>query len=137
MKVDERHIEDLSKYEYFTGLDKKGEPVWSPDMEQSTLVVEDDVGVGELSVIWNPYLQRWIMTYLKEGTGIVIREGLTPWGPWGEPITMVSNTDYPGLYGPYVNPKYIENDGETVYFTLSLWGPYNVFWMKVDLQKQS
>jgi hypothetical protein len=136
MKVDERHIEDLTKYVYFAGMDDSNQPVWAQDMSEAKLVVEDDIGVGELSVIWNPYLERWIMTYLKEGTGIVIREGLSPWGPWSEPITVVSNTEYPGLYGPYMNPKYMEDNGKTIYFTLSLWEPYNVFWMKVSLDKE-
>ena len=40
---------------------------------------------GELSVVWSPYLSRWIMTYLHGGGNIVIREGINPWGPWGEP----------------------------------------------------
>jgi len=135
MKVDEKDIEDLNEYVYYSGVNQDNEPLWSSDLDKAKLVVEDDVGVGELSVIWNPYLERWIMTYLKEGTGIVIREGLSPWGPWGDAITLVSNTEYPGLYGPYMNPKYMEDDGRTIYFTLSLWDPYNVFWMKASLEK--
>ena len=30
-------------------------------------------------LVWNEYLGRWLMSYLKEGTGIVMREGLEPW----------------------------------------------------------
>ncbi|KIL38447.1 carbohydrate-binding protein [Gordoniibacillus kamchatkensis] len=134
MKVDERRIEDLSQYRYFAGTGKDGAPVWSPDLAKAVTVIDDTV--GELSVIWNPYLERWIMMYLKEGTGIVMREGLTPWGPWNEAITVVNKNDYPGLYAPFLNPKYMENGGKTVYFTMSLWDPYNVFWMKADLEKR-
>lgn len=135
MKVDERDIEDLSKYKYYAGADDKGEPIWSSDMSEAVFVAQDDTGFGELSVVWNEYLDRWIMTYLKEGTGIVIREGLAPWGPWSDGEVLVSAAEYPGLYAPYMNPKYVENDGKTIYFTLSLWEPYNVFWMKADLVK--
>jgi len=135
MKVDEKSIEDFNAYRYFAGLDKDGEPIWSSDMNDAELVASNNVGVGELSVIWNPYLERWIMTYLKEGTGVVIREGIRPWGPWGEEIVLVPKEEYPGLYAPFMNPRYLENGGRTVYFTLSLWDPYNVFWMKVDLEK--
>jgi hypothetical protein len=77
------------------------------------------------------------MTYLKEGRGVVIREGLSPWGPWGDAIDLVTFTDEPGLYGPYLNPKYMEKDGQTIYFTLSLWDPYNVFWFKASLQQKN
>lgn len=135
MKVDEQSIEDFNAYRYFAGVDGDGEPVWSDRMDDAEPVVTNGVGVGELSVIWNPYLERWIMTYLKEGTGVVIREGIRPWGPWGEEIVLVDKDEYPGLYGPFMNPRYLENGGRTVYFTLSLWDPYNVFWMKVDLVK--
>jgi hypothetical protein len=135
MKVDEKNIVDLNEYQYYTGIDSKGNPIWSKEMDDAAFVL-DGYSVGELSVIWNPYLDRWIMTYLKEGTGIVIREGLKPWGPWSEEMTLVSMHDYPGLYGPYMNPKFMEDDGKTIYFTLSLWEPYNVFWMKATLEKQ-
>ncbi|WP_364142845.1 DUF4185 domain-containing protein [Paenibacillus sp. LPE1-1-1.1] len=133
MKVNEASIEKMSEYDYFAGVDKEGEPIWSKDPADSELVVDDTA--GELSVIWNPYLENWIMTYLKEGQGVVIREGQTPWGPWSDPIELVSSTEYPGLYGPYMNPQYMADDGKTIYFALSLWEPYNVFWFKAALNK--
>jgi hypothetical protein len=42
----------------------------------------------------------------------------------------------PGLYAPYMLPEYTSNDGRTIYFTLSKWGPYNVFWYRADLVKK-
>jgi hypothetical protein len=134
MKVKESLIEDRSKYEYFSGTDEEGKPTWSTEMDKAELVVDDTV--GELSVVWSPYLERWIMTYLKEGQGVVIREGLSAWGPWGEAIDLVTSSEYPGLYGPYMNPRYMEEGGKTIYFALSLWDPYNVFWFKADLVKK-
>jgi hypothetical protein len=133
MKVPEGAIEQLSSYRYFAGTDSSGTPRWSANMDEAATVVNDTV--GELSVVWNPYLSRWIMTYLRGGGNIVIREGINPWGPWGEPIDLVTQAGFPGLYGPYMNPKYTENDGKTIYFCLSQWGPYAVFWMKADLVK--
>jgi hypothetical protein len=132
MRVQETELEQLDRYEYFAGLDQE-KPVWSSDLSQAQLVVDDTV--GELSVIWNPYLGRWIMTYLKEGKGVVIREGLTPWGPWNDPIDLVPASEYPGLYAPFMNDRYLSEDGKTIYFGLSLWDPYNVFWYKASLQK--
>ena len=134
MKVNEAEIEVLEAYRYYAGLDGDGEPIWSASLDDAAMVLEDILGVGELSVIWNPYLERWIMTYLS-GPDIVIREGISPWGPWGEAIMLVDHTEYPSLYSPYLNPKFMEDDGRTIYFTMSLWGPYNVFWMKATLNK--
>ena len=34
-------------------------------MKDAIDVVDDTA--GELSVVWNAYLERWLMTYLKEG----------------------------------------------------------------------
>jgi len=133
MKVGEESIEQLAAYRYYAGQDEKGAPIWSPDMNKAQTVVEDTA--GELSVVWNSYLQRWLMTYLREGQGAVIREGLTPWGPWGNPIDLVKASEEPGLYAPFMNERYTGDNGKTIYFTLSLWDPYNVFWFKASLQK--
>ena len=134
MKAKESLIEDVSKYEYYAGTDEEGDPIWTSERDRAVTIV--DGPAGELSVVWNPYLERWLMTYLKEGQGVVIREGLTPWGPWGEAIDLIMASEYPGLYGPYMNPRYIGKGGETVYFALSLWDPYNVFWFQADLVRK-
>ncbi len=133
MKVPETEIEQLSSYRYFAGVDSAGAPIWSADESEAVLVIDDTV--GELSVVWNDYLDRWLMTYLGAGANVVMREGKQPWGPWGEPITVMSQAAYPGLYGPYMNPRYVENGGQTIYFSISRWGPYAVYWMKATLVK--
>lgn len=126
-------VEDLEAYEYFAGTRNSGEPVWDADLAAAQIVV--DAPVGELSVMWSTYLGRWIMTYSDAGTAY-IREGITPWGPWNDAIQLAVPRDYPVLYSPYMNPRYTTDDGRTIYFTMSLWGPYNVFWFSVDLDKK-
>ncbi|QJD88409.1 DUF4185 domain-containing protein [Cohnella herbarum] len=133
MKVSEKNVENPAEYRYFAGLDEKEAPIWSEEMAKAKTIVEDSV--GELSVVWNPYLERWLMTYLNEGNGVVIREGITPWGPWGDKLELVSASDYPGLYAPFMNDKYIADGGKNFYFSMSLWDPYNVFWFKATLDK--
>jgi len=123
-------VEDPGAYEYFTGLSGES-PEWSADPSRLEYVVEGTI--GELSVMWSDYLDRWIMTYSDAGNAY-IREGLTPWGKWGDPIELVPGDAYPGLYSPYLNPGYVTDGGRTIYFTLSLWGPYNVFWFSAELE---
>lgn len=123
--------ESQDGYEYFAGMSGE-EPKWSHAMSDAITVVEGTI--GELSVMYSDYLDRWIMTYSDAGNAY-IREGITPWGPWGDPIEVVSAADYPGLYSPYLNPRYTSGGGRTIYFTLSLWGPYNVFWFAIDLER--
>jgi len=136
MKVpaDQTSVEDADAYRYFAGTDVDGNPVWSADMADAETIVQGTI--GELSVMYNEHLERWIMTYSDAGDA-VIREGLTPWGPWGDPIELISVADREGLYSPYLNPKYVADGGRTVYFTLSLWGPYNVFLFSADLETTS
>lgn len=134
MKVAQSNVENISKYLYYKGNDYKGNSKWSNNIGDAKEIVKGPV--GELSVIWDEYLGRWIMTYLNENTAsIEMREGVTPSGPWSEPIQVVKGTDYPALYGAFMTPKYVEDNGKTVYFTMSMWQPYNVFLMKVELEK--
>jgi hypothetical protein len=135
MKVREQDVERQDAYEYFTGVSSEGKPQWSRDMSRAKTIV--DGTVGELSVVWNGYLDRWLMTYTDGGgAGASIREASAPWGPWSDAITLVSAADVPGLYAPYMLAQYTANHGRTIYFTLSKWGPYNVFWYRADLVRK-
>ena len=129
-KVPAALVDDATAWRYYTGTDASGAPQWSADYAAATLVLDDQV--GELSVVWNRYLSRWIMTYSKAGN-VVIREGLTPWGPWGKAIVVVNRADVPGLYAPFMLDRYAQDGGRVIYFTLSIWDPYEVFWYRAEL----
>ncbi|MDF1603247.1 DUF4185 domain-containing protein [Nocardioides sp. YIM 152315] len=131
MKVPTRDVEDLDAYRYFVGTDDD-EPRWSERMEDAATIVDDTV--GELSVVWNDYLDSWLMSY-SDGAdaGTALRQAPTPWGPWGDPVTLLSQSDVPGLYAPYLKQGYTADHGRTIYFSLSKWDPYNVYWYRADL----
>ncbi|WP_155368374.1 DUF4185 domain-containing protein [Catellatospora vulcania] len=132
MKVAPTQVEVPDAYRYFAGTAADGTPSWSDDRAAARTIVDDTV--GELSVVWSEHLSRWLMSYTNGGgAGASLREGLTPWGPWGDAITLVSAADVPGLYSPYMLPRYTADGGATIYFTLSVWDPYNVFWYRADL----
>lgn len=132
-RVPQEAMLDLSAYQYYNSYDPAS-PSWSPDEAEAALIVPP--AVGELSVMWNDYLERWIMTYLDESRqGIVIREAPELWGPWSHALPLVSGQQYPGLYGPFMHPWYVEEGGQVIYFTMSLWGPYSVYWMRARLEK--
>ena len=133
-KVNENAMLDISEYRYFAGL-SGDTPQWVPDEEAAVLIVPPLV--GELSVIWNPFLGRWIMTYLDESrANLVIREAPELWGPWSPSLVLVSGTLYARPYGAYMHPWLLERDGEAIYFTMSQWGPYSVFLMRARLVKR-
>lgn len=115
---------DMDAYAYWTGA------AWGDDLAAAVEIAS--APVGELSVAWNAYLDRWIMTYLDEvRRAIVIRESPDLTGPWSDPLEVVSANDYPSLYGAYLHPW--ASDGETIYFNMSQWGPYNVMLMRARL----
>jgi hypothetical protein len=132
-RVPADRVEAPSAWRYYSGT-SHGRADWSVSQAKAVLVVDDTV--GELSVVWSDYLQRWIMTSSRAGTGAVIREGISPQGPWGAPRTLVSEADVPGLYAPFMLPRYTSDGGRTIYFTLSIWDPYEVFWYRADLEKR-
>jgi len=68
-------IENLSAMRYFAGLNQTGYPTWSLNESDVQALFHDPV-IGELSVAWNPYLQRWIMLY----SGVSMRSSLLPMG---------------------------------------------------------
>jgi hypothetical protein len=133
-KVSKDNILDISAYQYFSGF-ADGRPQWQSNERTAALIVP--APVGELSVMWNAYLNRWIMTCLdQKRKAIVIREATDLWGPWSEPLVLVSGREFPGgIYGAYMHPWYTENDGEIIYFAMSKWRGYSVFWMRARLEK--
>lgn len=116
----------MDSYQYWDGQS------WSNDLNSASIIAS--APIGELSVAWNAYLGRWIMTYLDEfQRAIVIREAPELTGPWNQPMVLVSGQVYPSLYGAFLHPW--ASSGEVIYFNMSQWGPYNVRLMRARLIK--
>lgn len=116
-----------SAWQYFTGSG------WSPARSAAVEVVLPPVGEG--SLMWNAGLQRWLFAYLNEASAALeLREAPAPWGPWSAPHTLATAAEYPSLYGAYMSPAYLSDDGLTFYFFMSQFGPYDTFVMRAELQ---
>lgn len=88
--------------------------------------------VAELSVRYNSYFGLWFAMHLDEHrAAIVLRTAPELAGPWTKGVIVVSGKDYPALYGGFQHPWAV--DGPSIYFTMSQWGPYNVFFFRADL----
>lgn len=120
-------------WQYLTAIEA-GRPTWGPRQTKAVEVIP--APVGEASIVWNPYLGRWIYSYLNEKTAALeLREAVAPWGPWSDPRTLVTAAQHPQLYGAFMTPSYLKGGGRTVYFVMSLFGPYSTYVMRADLQK--
>jgi hypothetical protein len=126
-------------YEYYGGTDAAGRPQWSRSPARAATIA--DAPVGEFSVIYDAGLKHWLMTYLQGGNdavmpssdNLVIRSAPHYWGPWSQPATLATHQRYPGLYGAFMNPHFLSDNGHTIYFVMSQWTVYSVFWMKASL----
>jgi hypothetical protein len=158
-------IESSTAIRYFTGISKKGKPLWSSD-EFDAVALFNQPCVGELSVTFNSFINRWIMLYnCGDPRGINMRTAKHPWGPWTKPQVLFEPWDdggychfmhtswqdqrcdsvmdpgreneYGGEYGPYQYPYYATGDSgsTTIYFNMSTWNPYTVVLMKAKLKK--
>lgn len=73
MKVSVANLENMEAYQYFTGLDEQGAPIWkkgSAAIGEATPILEGPI--GEISVIYNQYLGNFIITYLAEDSGSIV-----------------------------------------------------------------
>ncbi len=149
-------IEDKSALCYFAGLTDEGNPIWSKNEAAAQPLFHDPV-IGELSVAWNQYLERWIMLY----AGVAMRSAPQPWGNWSEKQVLFNpfsdngygyfihlpghdNVTDPlradeigGPYGPYIIDRFTTGNEQnsTIYFTLSTWNPYTTVLMQAQLEK--
>lgn len=83
----EDKIEDPSAIRYFKGVDDSGIPLWGKSEKDSRpLFIMNDACVGEFSVSYNKFIEKWIMLYNCENPrGINMRTADKPWGPWTKP----------------------------------------------------
>lgn len=124
-RVQPAEILDPAAYEFWDG------ETWSDDPAAAASIVP--APVGELSVAWSTPQRRWLMMYLHpEHKAVVLRSAPNLTGPWSREHVVVTAAEYPGLYAPYIVPgTEIDRD---LYYTMSMWGPYNVFLMRTSLQ---
>lgn len=131
-RVPKEKLDNFEKYEYYIG-NKGDAPVFVAGreglrrMEKSAESVVIDAPCGEMSVMYNEYLKKYLAVYLGTSSpGMVFRTADRPWGPWSGRETVALQKDYPGLYGGFVHEKLIADGGKSVFFMMSEWQPYNV-----------
>jgi len=125
----ESDIENRNNYEYWSGHSRG----WMKGNETEAVILINHKA-GELSFIYNETLKKWIIAYINEDynrkdiNNIVIRYADEITGPWSEPFIY---KEYELSYGSFFHPLSIS--GENLYFLMSIWYPYNVFLMKVEI----
>jgi hypothetical protein len=60
--------------------------------------------IGEHSLSWNAPLNAWLLLYSCDGA-IEARYAPAPWGPWSDPIVLLSPTHDPGIFCTLIMSK--------------------------------
>ena len=107
-KVDQRNA-----YEFFTGFDAGGNPLWSPDINAGRPFFTDPNSVGFAPHIeYNPGLKRYILTtYHNESGGWGIFDAPEPWGPWTTVAYYENWLDANFKFGFSMPQKWLSPDG--------------------------
>jgi hypothetical protein len=121
-----KDILNHASYQYWTGT------AWKTNAENESTSIFGGI-VGEPSLAYNTKYYLWMVTYISMKTGdIEMRTAPAINGPWSDEASLVSGKDYKGLYGGMIYPY--SNNGDSLYFVISVWPLYNVFWMKAQLR---
>ncbi len=95
--------------------------------------------VSEFSVIYNPYLQKYLLMNgsdcLTGGIYYYTADNIT--GPWStrQVMTMPMPATPWGYYAPYVTDSFLQNNGQTMYLIASSWSHYGIYEYRVNFTK--
>ncbi len=126
----EKDIERQSEYEFWNGNNNE----WIKGNENAATVLIDDVA-GELSIAYHSKYGKWILLYFNGARyEITFREANNITGPWSDAKKLVDGYEYHQLYGSFIHPISLKDDN--LYFTMSMWLPYNSYLMGVRLVRE-
>jgi hypothetical protein len=137
MRVPVQEYEDFEAYEYLIGFEENGNPIYKKGQAaiyETYSVLEKSV--GELSILYSDYLEEWLVTYINGSGDIVMRSAKNIYGPYSKSVVIASQKDYPSLYGAFMNPEWVSEDGTKIAFMMSIFDPvYNTVLMECELEK--
>ncbi|MBT3375186.1 MAG: hypothetical protein HN742_19445 [Lentisphaerae bacterium] len=123
-QLDELDSCSLAQWHYLVSVDDDGRATWSEaGIEKAQISLEDfpTVDFGErppaivCSVIWNPYMQRWIAI---NALNLSVWAAKHFWGPYRnlEHPRRFKITQFKGGYAPFTHDLMLGNNGEWVYY---------------------
>lgn len=153
-RVPNSNIMNRSTWEFYTGTDTSGSPIWSSDITKKTAVLTDDrllypimfgtdcptsqAVIGQGGVVYDAPLQRYIFSSWSCTTH-ELYEAPHPWGPWSHFLSndfgpLRTTLNY-GQYGTSIPSKFISSDGKTLYLQSNVFvNAYTFSLRKIFLQ---
>ena len=118
-RVGRSKIGDRPSYEFFSGLDASGRPLWTPRIEARAPVFRFPGRCARVDVVYNPGIRRYLMALAfdsKGGWGLF--DAPEPWGPWTTAF-FTAAWDLGDTHGYRLPSKWISNDGRELYVVIS------------------
>ncbi len=120
-------VENLDNYRFFNGY-VDGEATWIEYNEYYMALTwnhSEDAEVisapcGEMSICYNPYLNKYMATYQQHNT-LIMKLADTPYGPYGKSEIILTSSDFNTFYNAFTTSAMLKDDGKTVYFLMSQW----------------
>ncbi|MEX0720751.1 MAG: DUF4185 domain-containing protein [Balneolaceae bacterium] len=107
-------IRNRKSIQYFAGVDENDEPLWSSGEDDSVPLFEHPC-VGELSVSYNEFIDRWILLYnCSNPRGITMRTAENPWGPWTK-SQVIFDPWQDGGYCNYIHVSWVDQNCDSVH----------------------
>jgi hypothetical protein len=129
------NINDASRYEYYSGKDAQGNPLWTSDFKKIKPLLEWDNNMGCVTMTYNAGLKKYLMCITDGGNtcarmNTYILESDKPDGDW-KIITYLKNF---GEQAYFVNfpSKFISKDGRTAWMLYS--GNFAKNWNGMKIQ---
>lgn len=131
IRVHKNNILEKNKYEFFKGLDKEGNPLWSSNTNERKPVFTDRNGAEGPIAVYNKELNQYLLTISHcppDGNfvGTIGRLGVfvadEPWGPWSTVAYYNNWGNYGDLgenLGFHIPIKWISDDGKTFWVIYS------------------
>ena len=145
-RVLKENIEKFNEYEYMIDTDDVSNPIWVKGKEGLDLQKKNVNSYlipnpsGELSVVYNKYLNKWLLFKISEdGHQVLCYKSNNVYGPYEKPLEVIKNTDFklPNsiIYAPLTHEKLFEEDGKIMNVLLSQWLPdYNPVVLRIYLK---
>ncbi|MBQ2733040.1 MAG: DUF4185 domain-containing protein [Clostridia bacterium] len=142
MRVRIEEIENFSAYEYMVGRDENGIGIFEKGydaMMSDFAAIEESV--GGVGVMYNEYLEDWIVTYCTPNAGnirtgsIVMRVAKSLDSVWSDPVLIMSQATYGSVYEPRICARYVRDGGQKMMLICSRWSIYNSLVFEIELSR--
>ena len=143
MRVHKDEIESFAAYEYLVGRDENGKGIFKKgrDAMMCDFYAVEPM-VGGVGVMYNEYLEEWVMMYCTPNAGrinrgsIVMRVAKTLDGEWSDAVLIASHAHYGIVYEPRICSRYVKDGGKHMMLICSKWEIYNSLIFDIELSRK-